>query len=173
MCPESQTSNFVLALLLISVCAVIDKVPDQRLWHRRGRTCNIWSPGCTLPNQRQLERSLNDHAGQFRLATSIRNLRAFASLGVFAHNAVNVLVVDVGKVLQHGIYNGNLAQVGAATSHHHRVSVRAVRKSGIVIGNARAIVLAIKRLHRREGPAWSQVHPNANNRVVRASMCQS
>ena len=105
-------SNFVLALLLISVSTVIDKVPDQRLWYR-----SIYSVHGHLvtvircPTKRQLRKvaRANDHAAHL-VSNVHQNLRAFASLGVFVHNVVNILVVaDVGKVLQHGIHNGNLA----------------------------------------------------------------
>ena len=126
-----NVSNFVLALLLISVCAVINKVPDQRLWYRsiyavHGHLVTV----IRCPTKRQLGKvaRANDHAAHL-VGDVHQNLRALASLGVFVHNIVNILIVaDVGKVLQHRIHNGNLAQVGAKRLHQlNRVSVRAVR----------------------------------------------
>ena len=107
-----NVSNFVLALLLISVCAIIDKVPDQRLWHRsihavHGHLVTV----VRSPTKRQLREvaRANDHAAHL-VSDVHQDLRALASLGVLVHNIVNVLVVaDVGKVLQHRIHNGNLA----------------------------------------------------------------
>ena len=124
-------SNFVLALLLIRVCAVINKVPDQCLWHRsihavHGHLVAI----VRCPTKRQLREvaRANDHAAHL-VGNVHQNLRTLASLGVLVHNIVNVLVVaDVGKVLQHRIHNGNLTQVSAERLHQlNSVGVRAIR----------------------------------------------
>ena len=175
-------SNFVLALLLIRVCAVIDKVPDQRLWYR-----SIYSVHGHLvtvircPTERQLGKvaRANDHAAHL-VGNVHQDLRALTSLSVLVHNIVNILVVaDIGKVLQHGIHNGNLAQVGAKRLHQlNSVGVRAVRgaKSRHRHSyNARAVVSQlVKRSHRDEkGQRRVKSSRNANNRVVRAGMCQS
>ena len=176
-----NVSNFVLVLLLISVCAVINKVPDQRLWYRsiyavHGHLVTV----IRCPTERQLGKvaRANDHAAHL-VGNVHQNLRALASLGVFVHNVVNILVVaDIGEVLQHRIHNGNLAQVGAKRLHQlNRVSVRAVRgaKSRHRHSyNARAIVSQlVKRSHRDEkGQRRVKSTRNANNRVVRASVCQ-
>ena len=175
-------SNFVLALLLISVCAVINKVPDQRLWYRcihavHGHLVTV----IRCPAKRQLGEvaRANDHASHL-VSNVHQNLRALTSLSVLVHNIVNVLIMtDVSEVLQHGIHNGNLAQVGAKRLHQlNRVSVRAVRgaKSRHRHSyNTRAIISQlVKGSHRDEkGQRGVKSTRNANNRVVRAGVCQS
>ena len=174
-------SNLVLTLLLIRVCAVINKVSDQRLWYRsiyavHGHLVTV----IRCPAKRQLGKvaRANDHAAHL-VSNVHQNLRALASLGVFVHNVVNILVVaDVGKVLQHRIHNGNLAQVGAKRLHQlNSVGVRAVRgaKSRHRHSyNARAVVSQlVKRSHRDEkGQRRVKSSRNANNRMVRAGMRQ-
>ena len=176
-----NVSNFVLALLLVRVGTVINKVPDQRLWYRSIHAVHghLVAVVC-CPAKRQLREvaRTNDHAAHL-VSNVHQDLRAFTSLSVLVHNIVNVLVMtDVGKVLQHGIHNGNLAQVGAKRLHQlNSVGVRAVcgaKSRHCHSYNARTIISQLVKGSHRDEKSQCRVKStrNANNRVVRAGVCQ-
>ena len=178
---SQNVSNLVFALLLIRVGAVINKVSDQRLWYRSVYAVHrhlVTVVRC--PTKRQLREvaRANNHAAHL-VGNVHQDLRTLASLRVFVHNVMNVLVMaNVSEVLQHGIHNGNLTQVGAKRLHQlDRVSVRAVRgaKSRHRHSyNARAVISQLVKSSHGDEKSQRRVKSarNANNRMVRAGVRQ-